>query len=568
MSDNVASVGELIRRWTENEANVIVAGRNKSGKTTLASALCGVPVPEEIDPTLKLLYNRSTGLHYNNVTVWDACGMFEGILAWRSDVAMKKMKEIKSLKDGKNNVLIYTIPVNETRFVEDPAANLDFCCMRRLTEEFSSSVWDNAVIAFTFVNEGFQAFKPKRSEEGEEAIKQAYITSIKKREKRVRDFLQKELIPEEKVKSLPIICVGLKNETTAPVLEHSPAGESWILNAWKNITYKSPTSSKLLLLNYCFDLLFKGPYLYADSFFSLMKLQGEIYQSKACEVENLKPCSDIGLAYAFLHFLQEVFYNYHNFKQEASIKMISSDDSFANIKFWRALNTRLNIHVTGADHSGKTALINSMLYGKPHISESPENYGTWTLECGNVSCSFQEISLRSLHSVNLGNSSLLLVCMMLDDTEENMTRTLNPVVDKRPSNLQIVFTFSAVNLSGKTWDELVLDKTQAIKRILKHLGMDEAVVDSILVSLASYHNDLTIPGDHSGTHWIMNTWLNSISSAKLTSQAAMVYFVNYYLYTKKESITLEHRNSYKKHLIRILIDMIQSHCTSYDKKFP
>ncbi len=29
MSDNVASVGELIRRWTENEANVIVAGRNK-----------------------------------------------------------------------------------------------------------------------------------------------------------------------------------------------------------------------------------------------------------------------------------------------------------------------------------------------------------------------------------------------------------------------------------------------------------------------------------------------------------------------------------------------------------
>ena len=572
MSDAIAvkinSAERAFSTWISTgseEVNVVVAGRNESGKTALVSSLCDVPAPAENPAHRKLLINRRNVISAatGNIVVQDACGIYEGYEAWKSDVAVKTLKSLACLKPEKasKTVLLYCIRSDQSRFLKDCNYNLDFKCMKRLTAEFGEAIWTNSIVVFTFVNESYEENEDSLTGGDEESKKRSYYTQVlAPRETRVRNFMSGELLSENKAKSIPIVPAGFRRNSQEPTsLNCDSTGESWLLNLWHHILGVAPVNYQPLLWNYCFERLYKSSFFYTDSFLSLMKLHGSLYLNKADLAEGDEI---IAWAFSFLRIIKIWFSNIDNFRLQ---QLKSSTGKNPTAEFWRSLQAQVNIIVTGAKESGKTSLINSLLYEKCQIQEVKNNSGTWSSQPGsNITCNLTEKPLDQISETNLDKTALLLVCVRLEDSEEDVARYLKSVVSKNPQNFMIVLTFSNVNLSGMSWKELVDTKSEAIKRMLKvPYNMDDQVIQNLKIVPASYYAEKSIKEDPEGKPWIMNVWLNSIASASLTTQSAMAVFVNYLHYGKKK-ISADHKSFYFKKLYYIITAMLETHCTSYE----
>ena len=576
MSDRFTeNVADLLSKWeapSTEKITIVVAGKHESGKTALVSALCDKPVVKEENIAM-LSVNKSHEISDYDITVWDACGMFETSRSRRSDLAIKEMKRIKCLNEKKKVLLIYTIPINQPRFLRDRDQNVDINCMKRLTMEFGEQIWKHSIIVCTFVNEDYEEKKEDLDGDNDEEKQKAYILDIEAFKKRVRDCLKQFVLSEHEAIKIPIEPAGyIRDSMTLKSLEYDSDGKSWDLNVWCKLAERAPENIQHKLLAYCFYKNFQSPLLYFDSYRTLVKIHGQLYSNVACTVEESEGCRKLGLAYSYLRLLKNWFdkyYEQHESKlksyQLQGRKLKCSSEASDRLQFWESLKTYINLVVTGANHSGKTSLINSMLYQKCEVEETPNNDNCCISEYKSITCLFQECSLYSLQQVQLDDAALLLVCIMLTDTEENMTRILTPVAAKNPSNLMVVLTFSEVDLSGHSWNELIQRQTESIKHILHELNVSSAVVESLRVAPASYHSELTITNDPSNTNWIMNVWLNAIASAKVSSQSAMAVFVNHFIYggQRRKNVLPCHKILYREHLLQILYNMTLTHSIKY-----
>ena len=547
-----------------DKVNVVVAGRIDSGKTTLVSALCDVPAATENPAHRKRLTNKRNVISAanGNIVVWDACGIYEGNEPCKSDEAVKTLKSLACLKpeQASKTVLLYCIRSNQSRFLKDSNSNLDFKCMKRLTAEFGEAIWSNSILVFTFVNESFEENEDSLTGGDEESKKISYYTQVLgPRKTRVRNFIRGELLTENEAKSIPIVPAGFRRNSQEPTsLNCDSIGESWILNLWHHILRVAPVNCQPLLWNYWFERLYKSSFFYTDSFLSLIKLHGSLHLKKADLTEGDE---NIAWVFSFLKIIKLWFSNIIKFRIQQEK---SSAEKKHTVEFWRSLQAQVDIIVTGAKESGKTSLINSLLYEKRQIKEVKNNSGTWSSQPGsNIICNFKEKPLDQISENDLDQTALLLVCVRLDDSEEDIVRYLEPVVSTKPQNFMIVLTFSNVNLSGMSWKELVDTKAESIKRILKDAyNMDDRVIQNLKIVPASYYTEKSIKEDPEGKPWIMNVWLNSIASASLTTQSAMAVFVNYSHYGRKK-ISAEHKSYYLKKLYYIIAAMLETHCTSY-----
>ena len=558
------AIGTWINTGSE-EVNIVVTGRNNSGKTALVSALCDERAASEKPTHRKMLYNIRNPISAatGNIVLWDTCGMCEGYEPWKSDVAVKALKSLECLKPElvSKTVLLYCVRSDQSRFLEDINSNLDFKCMMRLTAEFGEAIWNNSVVVFTFVNESFEENEDSLTGGDEESRKKSYYTEIlAPREARVRKFVGDVLLSENKArsKSIPVVPAGFRSNSQAPTsLNCDSAGESWLLNLWQKIIGVSPVNCQPLLLNYWFERLYKSSFFYTDSFLSLMKLHGSLYLKKA---ELAEGDEKIAWVFSFLRIIKIWFSNIDKFRLQ---QQKSSTERKPTIQFWRSLQAQVDIIVTGAKESGKTSLINSLLYEKCQIKEVKNNSGTWSSRPdSNITCNFTEKPLE--HIPNLNRTALLLVCVRLEESEEDLKRYLEPVASKNPQNFMIVLTFSKVNLSGMSWKELVDSKTEAIKRVLKDTyNMGDQVIQNLKVVPASYYTEKSIPEDPEGKPWIMNVWLNSIASTSLATQSAMAVFVNYSHYGRKK-ISADHKSFFLRNMYNITAAMLETHSTSYN----
>ena len=568
IGEKVNSAENTIGTWISkgsDHVNVVVAGRKESGKTALASALCDVPVPQEDPPSVKLLVNRRNSISAatGNIVVWDTCGMCEGYDGWKSDVAVRQLKSLQCLKveQAAKTVLLYCVRVDQSHSFEDINSDLDFKCMKRLTSELGEFIWRNSVIVFTFVNGSFEENKDTLTGADEESKKKSYYDQVlAKTTTELRSFISAELLNENKAKSIPMVPAGFRRNSTEPAsLNCDSTGDSWILNLWQQILGVAPMNCQPLLWNYWFECLYKSSFFYTDSFLSLMKLHGSLYLKKADLAEGDEK---ISWAFSFLRIIKIWFSNIDKFRLQQEK---SSTEKEPAIEFWRSLQAQVDIKVTGAQESGKTSLINSLLYEKCQIQEVNNNSGTWsTQSSSNITCKFTEIPLEQIAESDLDKTALLLVCVRLEDSEEDVARCLEPVVSKNPKNVMIVLTFSNVNFSETPWKELVDTKTEAIKRVLKEdFKIADQVVENLKVVPASYYTEKSIQEDPEAKPWIMNVWLNSIASASLTTQSAMAVFVNYSHYGKKK-ISAHHKSFFLRNMYKIVADMLATHCTSYE----
>lgn len=231
----------------------------------------------------------------------------------------------------------------------------------------------------------------------------------------------------------------------------------------------------------------------------------------------------------------------------------------------------VEVTVTGAEKSGKTSLINSMLYGcvlaecSPATKNTPK-FGsqdiTGTLvESPLVETPLGTTPLSLISPSSMDNSALVILCMQFNATEANMIRILCSFFKEEHKNVLVVLTYANVNVSGESFNEVVERQTEVIKRILRDKTcMNEQFVDSLKVIPAGYHTQVIIKDDPSKKHWIMNLWLQAIASAKPTAQAALIVLVNYYIYGKISlPKNLAHcKRMYVQDLTAILEEIIQT----------
>ena len=565
MSDrvNTETVADLLSKWESSSSepiNIVVAGKHGSGKTTLVSALCGLPVVKQINPSI--LLNNQHFIPDYDITVSDACGMFETSVSWKRDLAITKMKEIKCLSEANKVSLIYTIPINQSEF-QNSDEDIDVKCMKRLTTEFGEQIWRHSIIVLTFANEDYESKKKGLKGDNDDERHKSYLLEVARWENIVKECLKTFVLSEDEAKKIPIVPAGyIKHLLALACLEHESDGESWVMKTWCKIAERAPENVQHKLLAFCFYKVFQSPFFYFDSYLALVKIHGQLYRM-TCTVQEFEGCHELGLAYSYLRILKQWYDNYYE-QLERNIKC--SREALGMLQFWRAFNTTIQIVVTGANHCGKTSLINSMLYGKNQFQETPDNNITGTSQYKHITYQLQESSLESLQQVDVDDVALLLVCIMLNDTEETIKRTLAPIADKNPSNLMVVLTFADVNLSGNSWNEIIQKKTESIKHILTELKVNSAIIEKLRVVPAGYHREITITNDPSNTHWIMNVWVNSIASAKVSCQSAMALFVNYFVYggQKRNIVSPCHEILYRDHLLQILYDMTQSHNINYD----
>lgn len=152
MSDCIQSIADIESKWSSscNESvNVIVAGAQGSGKTSLVNALCGLQLDENGVSTnrdSKITLPTTCFIEKRNITVYDTCGIYEQS-HFKHELAIRKIQGIKCLSKNMPKVLLYTVPIRSGN------PDLDDQCLKKFTETFRD-IWDHAIIVLTFVNEG------------------------------------------------------------------------------------------------------------------------------------------------------------------------------------------------------------------------------------------------------------------------------------------------------------------------------------------------------------------------------------------------------------------------------
>ena len=140
------SVADLELQWRSSfqEVNVIVAGKYGSGKTELVNGLCGIRIKENNNPATKIQLNNPYAFEEQEIKIWDTCAMHKDS-DWKSDVGIKTIREIKCMRNAESKkILLYTVPMNQTRFIPSVKQNVDLNCLRRLTIEFGVEIWRHA----------------------------------------------------------------------------------------------------------------------------------------------------------------------------------------------------------------------------------------------------------------------------------------------------------------------------------------------------------------------------------------------------------------------------------------
>jgi len=85
-----------------------------------------------------------------------------------------------------------------------------------------------------------------------------------------------------------------------------------------------------------------------------------------------------------------------------------------------------------------------------------------------------------------------------------------------------------------------------------------------MIVSASYHTEKVIQEDPE-VPWIMNVWLKSAASARITTQPALVVFINYIIYGNNNvrSLSVDHKLFYMHNLYYDAAAMLETHCTAY-----
>ena len=500
-------------RWKKaDKVNVAIIGGEQSGKTTLALSLLGRELSDEYLPTkscerldylpdhegIKLTIHDTPGLEteHDPVTVLRGTHMEHGLAcgAW-----------------------IFTVDMQETRFEKN---NRNIVLMENITRSFGKEVWKKATVVLTYADVIACELDPQEFEE-----------RLKLWTDKVHEYLhQKVNLREEVAMSVPVIAAGLHDK---PLRTTDPEGMSWLNDIWLSLLLHSRCYVQPYIIKFLLKNLFKGPVTSGKQLVNFMANQHLMYAKKAkewkLEVEHaeraVKACS-------FLHALGSILLN-HLATYPDSLSLCQTDKDNSLLSYWQNITSTIKILVVGAQQSGKTALVNSIFYGKKVIEESPVGDDPQSsLREKPIKHSDRELAIEihdysTLFDDKDSKFNILFYCISKIELEQNkltyesnirkFTEFFGRNVWKKTV---VVVTFSNCldSNSRNCFETEVKSRVETLQSFFQnYLG------DNVVITLAGYHSKVSISDKD---FWCIDLWMKAIPVAQTNSHPALIMWLH------------------------------------------
>ena len=250
-----AAILEQISDWihSSKSISIFLTGKTGSGKSTLVNTLVGQSVAKEgddLDPMTAEVTCYTREQDGITLKIWDSPGLQDG--------TGREERYIADMKAKCKNIDLYLLCINISdlgRFNSDCS---EIKAIKKLSETFGSSMWDNATIALTFANEIEDNNQPMRDAKrrilaakdrisclektaNEEEIKAAkqtleeekaklenlFCDKIREWDRSLREMLEREIkVDPAKVKAVKIIPTGFSEPQSLPDRPH------WLTTFW------------------------------------------------------------------------------------------------------------------------------------------------------------------------------------------------------------------------------------------------------------------------------------------------------------------------------------------------
>jgi GTPase SAR1 family protein len=253
-------------RRSKSDANILVAGKTGSGKSTVINALCGA-VPQQGNTPLygsyKLPAKEGTTLDHvtqhatcyvarsesvdeasgdavsqqdesatsrnYTIKVWDTPGLQDGTENDRAYVMQMNVRCVDGI-----DLLLYCIDISQTRIITDEMVP----GMAVMTEILGCDVWKHSIIVLTYAN----LVKPKRESVSEEDKCHDFLVRVKNCSEKVQQALIRAGVPHDIAYKIPIEPAG------KVAIPHLPDRIHWLGYLWLLFMVHAQESAKIALL--------------------------------------------------------------------------------------------------------------------------------------------------------------------------------------------------------------------------------------------------------------------------------------------------------------------------------
>ena len=202
----------------ERPLRVMVCGLGGVGKSTLINRLLQLEGDEKwaeegrsggATTSVVMKFERTTKRGIK-VCLFDTPGFDDVDISNEMIIAMMEKETDKKL-----DVVFYCISLEGSARVQRG----DVRAIKIMTQAFSNKIWKKAVVVFTFAN----ALEEKKNSADE------YWTVIQRVKEKMKEALQKEHVPEDIIKEVPMLTAGY----TEPILQYE-AEECKSMDGWDN----------------------------------------------------------------------------------------------------------------------------------------------------------------------------------------------------------------------------------------------------------------------------------------------------------------------------------------------
>lgn len=540
------------RPWTScPKVKVVIVGCEGAGKTTLAHSLTDAKLPES-SATLKA-ERIVTKIGDVELTVCDTPPLeMDPDCPAVADQCLKKISRATFMGRLECSAWIYTINMGEKNRFEENDENVELMKTISSEQHFGESVWRNAIIVLTHADRFIKLHK-EGGTHPEDNVKAILDAKVKEWADQLHDFLENNVnLRREISQKIPVIAAGITVDD-----EFEP-GMSWINNIWLSLL--------LVIIEIALRLLFRGPILNGKYLVSFLTNHRHIYERRALNFD-FDLCIErkrlVSYACSFLHS-RELMLQYSPAIHHANLTLCHSDENDRLLENWRKMSHIVNIVVFGGDVSGKTALINSLFYGKEFLKEDVS-----TTELSWQTIAQKELTCRVCDTAGLDGQNcaaiqdeidLVFFCIRITDDEDLIKNSIKSVKDAFGidiwSRAVVVLTYANTLEPWLDYTAEVDKISKSVKGILREL----AIAHSIPIVPSGYHKDMHIRGDPMQNNvWFIALWKKAISAAPIQHQPMLITWLNnnsrLHKYWNKLSKQGQLASCYKRMLIELLCAM-------------